>query len=271
MKINKKALRLVEIGLKPDTVARMSDSQISVLHNKLIGEQTNRGSINVKSTLPNAVDTAKKLAAQGISVNMTEKEMTEQPDTEVSSMDKTAGGTTQDPHQVPAPDGMGDLGDKLIDKETEVTEEKGSKSNPWAICTAQMGKDFGTSERSEWSKTQMKKYERCVKDVKKSLKEGKNPLSLFIENKLMELVAKHIPPMMTKRELIKHLSENSPGVAPSKPKTSPDTKPGKPKERPQKPKNPLWNPNPGEKPAPKAKREEAKKKMIDVIGDILKK
>ena len=77
--------------------------------------------------------------------------------------------------------------------------------------------------------------------------------------------------MMTKRELMQHLLEDNPAVAPSKPKTSPDTKPGKPKERPQKPKNPLWNPNPGEKPAPKAKREEAKNKVIDLIGDILNK
>ena len=72
----------------------------------------------------------------------------------------------------------------------------------------------------------MKKYERCVKDVKKSVKEGKNPVSLFIENKIMELVSKHIPPKMTKGELMKHLVEDGPAVAPSKPKTSPTTKPG---------------------------------------------
>lgn len=62
--------------------------------------------------------------------------------------------------------------------EAEVEEQK----NPWAICTAQMGKEFGTSERSKWSKKQQNKYERCVKDVKKSIKEGKQPFHYFAEN-----------------------------------------------------------------------------------------
>jgi hypothetical protein len=117
----------------------------------------------------------------------------------------------------------------------------------------------------------MKKYERCVKDVKKTVKEGKNPVSLFIENKIMELVSKHIPPKMTKGELMKHLVEDGPAVAPSKPKTSPTTKPGKPGTKPQKPGHPLRNPNPGEKPAPKAGHEKAKKEVIDLIINLLDK
>lgn len=64
--------------------------------------------------------------------------------------------------------------------EAETEEQK----NPWAICTAQMGKEFGTTERSKWSKKQQGKYERCVKDVKKSLKEGKEPFHYFVENEI---------------------------------------------------------------------------------------
>lgn len=62
--------------------------------------------------------------------------------------------------------------------------EKEEQKNPWAICTAQMGKEFGTTERNKWSKKQTNKYERCVKDVKKSLKEGKEPFHYFVENEI---------------------------------------------------------------------------------------
>jgi hypothetical protein len=113
-----------------------------------------------------------------------------------------------------------------------------------------------------------------VKAVEKQLKEGKNPVSLFIENKIMELVSKHIPAKMTKGDLLRYVNEDGPAVAPSKPKTSPTTKPGKPATRPQKPGHPLKNPNPGEKPAPKASKkshEDAKDEVLDLIVQILNK
>ena len=127
--------------------------------------------------------------------------------------------------------------------DTELDEKKESKNNPWAICHAQLGPKKNA------------KFERCVKDVKKSLKEGKNPVSLFLENKIMNIVEKHIPPRITKSDLIKHIIEGDTKTAPSKPKTNPTTKPGKPSEKPKKPGHPFKNPNPGEKPGPKAKKE----------------
>ena len=119
------------------------------------------------------------------------------------------------------------------------------------------------------------KYERCVKDVKKSLKEGKNPVSLFIENEIMRIVEKNLPPRITKGDLIKYLSEAGPATAPSKPApdTKPTTKPGKPATRP-KPKHPGKNPNPGENPAPKAKKvspDVAKDEVMDLIMNLLQK
>ena len=41
-----------------------------------------------------------------------------------------------------------------------------------------------------WGAKEKNKYERCVKDVKKSLKEGKNPVSLFLENQITKIVEK---------------------------------------------------------------------------------
>jgi hypothetical protein len=80
---------------------------------------------------------------------------------------------------------------------------------------------------------------------------------------------------MTKGDLLRYVNEDSPSVAPSKPKTSPTTKPGKPNVSPgKKPGHPLRNPNPGEKPAPKASKkshEDAKDEVLDLIVQILNK
>jgi hypothetical protein len=258
MKINVKALDLVDLGLKPDTVAKLSESQINVLHSKLVSEitmvsKTDAGTIN-------------RLKTEKKPFEVYEKEMKED---EEDPMDFEKGERTQDPHQVgPSTDD----GFKNYDDGTgEFNEEK---SNPWAICTDEMGKEFGTNERSEWTKSQIKKYERCVKGVKnqkKSLKESPDSLNLYIENKIMKIVEKHIPPRMTKGQLLKYVTEQGPATAPSKPKESPTTKPGKPGTKPQKPGHPLKNPNPGEKPAPKAKYEKAKNEVIDLIINLLDK
>ena len=124
------------------------------------------------------------------------------------------------------------------DEVEESKKKKKSEPNPWAICHSQVGP----------KKT--RKFERCVQAVKKSLKEGKNPLSLFLENEIMRIVEKHIPPRISKGDLLQYLSEDT-ETAPAKPKTKPTTKPT-PKPR---PKNPGHNPNPGEKEAPRAKKE----------------
>jgi hypothetical protein len=163
----------------------------------------------------------------------------------------------------------------VVEKDGEMSEakKKKQKTNPWAVCTAQMGKEFGTSERSEWTKAQMNKYERCVKDVKKQIKESENEFSKFLDKKIQNIVEKHIPPKMTKKDLLTYLKEQNPDVAPPKPKTKPNTKPGKPGEKPGERKNPFKNPFPGEQPGPKAKvdKEKAKKEIIDLIKNILEK
>lgn len=143
-------------------------------------------------------------------------------------------------------------------EEVEDVDEKDGKKNPWAICHAQLGPRKNA------------KFESCVRQVKKSLSEGKNPLSLFIEEKITEMVSKHIPPKITKGDLIKYLEENDTKPAPTKdPKTKPGTKePPSPKKNP----SPFKDPNPKIKPAPQAiSPEEAKDKIIDTIMQILQK
>jgi hypothetical protein len=138
-------------------------------------------------------------------------------------------------------------------------EKDKNKPNPWAICHSQVGPK------------KSRKWERCVREVKKQLGEGKNPVSLFLENQIMNIVERNLPPRITKGDLVKYLSENSPSTAPTKPVTKPTTKPG---TKPQRPAHPGKNPNPGEKESPKAKKvspEQAKKEVIDVIMQLLQK
>lgn len=286
MKNNIKAYELIEKGLSAKTVSKLNESQIETLYKRLVvSEQVTEvptkktfkvgpkggkvGNVMV-STDPNTKEV----------IVTTETEMTEDETDDVT--DKNALGadalqnlTGQDaPHDANdmAPDGMDDDSDDNR-KMMGMSENKKKEQNPWAICTAQLGKEFGTRERHLWSAKEKNKYERCVKDVKKSLKEGKNPVSLFLENEIMKIVEKNLPPRITKGDLVKYLSEAGPATAPTKPApgTKPGTKPGKPDPRPR-PKHPGQNPNPGENPAPKAKKvspEVAKDEVMDLIMKLL--
>jgi hypothetical protein len=292
MKINKKALELIENGLSSKTVSKLTESQINVLHKKLVGEQ-----INVSKT-----DTATitRLKSEKKPFQVYEKELDEEEEVTVDPNKETE---TQDPKQVgpSSDDGFGDEDDGMGMFENDADLKPG-QPNPWAICHAQVGP----------KKT--RKFERCVQSVKKQLAEGKNPLSLFLENKISKLVEKHIQPKMTKGELLKYLSEGGDTkTAPvrTKPDVKPRTRPGHPMKNPHpgekpspkakttvdennpaeaptiaptrtkpdvkprtRPSHPMKNPNPGEKPNPKAQKvtpEVAKDKVIDTIMNILKK
>jgi hypothetical protein len=237
MKINKKALELIEKGLSSKTVSKLDESQINLLHMRLIGEET----------MVSKADTAtiQKLKNEKKPFQVYEKEIDEEDDLEnndalgADAMQSATGQETPHMSDDMAPDGMDDDSDNNR-KEMGESKKKEDGPNPWAICHSQVGPK------------KSRKWERCVREVKKQLKEGKNPVSLFIENQIMKIVEKNLPPRITKGDLVKYLTENNPSVAPSKPKTKPTTKPG---TRPQRPAHPGKNPNPGENPAPKAKKE----------------
>jgi hypothetical protein len=151
--------------------------------------------------------------------------------------------------------------------------KKSKKYNPWAICTSTVGRE------------DKKKYERCVMDIKKSVKEGRDPSELFLENKIVSLLERNIQPKITKGEFLQMIKESetqtpakpkvptvNPGEktkipSPYKPKekvktapkaktetkeqSSPTIAPPKEKEKTKKPSTP-YRPKPGVKPAPKA-------------------
>ena len=283
MKVNKKALELIDKGLSAKTVGKLTESQINTLHKKLVNEQ-----INVSKT-----DTATitKLKSEKKPFQVYEKELDEEEEVTIDPNKETE---TQDPKQVgpSSDDGFGDETDGMGMFESEADLKPG-QPNPWAICHAQVGP----------KKT--RKFERCVKSVKKQLEEGKNPVSLFIESEITKIVERNLPPRITKGDLLKYLSE-APTEAPTKPITKPDTKPttrpshpgknprpgeqidpkaGEPTTAPTKPitkpgtkpttrpSHPGKNPRPGEQIDPKAGRispEDAKQEVIDVILNLLK-
>ena len=303
MKVNKKALELIDKGLSAKTVGKLTESQIETLHSKLIiSEQVTEvppptpkktykvgpkggkvGNVMV-STDPNTKE---------VIVTAEEGEMKETDDVEVTT-DPNKEIETQDPKQVgpSSDDGFGDETDGMGMFESEADLKPG-QPNPWAICHAQVGP----------KKT--RKFERCVKSVKKQLEEGKNPVSLFIETEIMKIVERNLLPRITKGDLLKYLSE-APTEAPTKPITKPGTKPttrpshpgknprpgeqidpkaGEPTTAPTKPitkpgtkpttrpAHPGKNPRPGEQIDPKAGRispEDAKQEVIDVILNLLK-
>jgi hypothetical protein len=290
MKVNKKALELIDKGLSANTVQKLTESQINTLHSKLFTEVT------MVSQTDTPTITKLKSEKKPFEVYEKDGEVKETDDVEVTT-DPNKETETQDPKQVgpSSDDGFGDETDGMGMFEGEADLKPG-QPNPWAICHAQVGP----------KKT--RKFERCVKSVKKQLEEGKNPVSLFIESEITKIVERNILPRITKGDLLKYLSEaNSPLTAPAKPTTKPDTKPGtrpshpgknprpgeeiapkaaepttapskpitKPGTKPTtRPSHPGKNPRPGEEIAPKAGKispEDAKQEVIDVILNLLKK
>ena len=290
MKINKKALELIDKGLSAKTVGKLTESQINILHSKLVSEVT------MVSKDDAGTITTLKSQKKPFEVYEKDGEVKETDDVEVTT-DPNKETETQDPKQVgpSSDDGFGDETDGMGMFEGEA-DLKSGQPNPWAICHAQVGPK------------RTRKFERCVKSVKKQLEEGKNPVSLFIESEITKIVERNILPRITKGDLLKYLSEaNSPLTAPAKPTTKPDTKPGtrpshpgknprpgeeiapkaaepttapskpitKPGTKPTtRPSHPGKNPRPGEEIAPKAGKispEDAKQEVIDVILNLLKK
>ena len=141
MKINVKALELIEKGLSSKTVSKLSESQINILYSKLINEQSTSGTVMV----PRA-DTAKiqDLKNKKQTFQVYEKEIDEE---EEVTMDPNKETETQDPHQVgpSSDDGFGDETDGM-----GMFEEK----KRWS-------KSLGYLSRTSWTKKNEKIREMC--------------------------------------------------------------------------------------------------------------
>ena len=259
MRTNIKALQLIEKGLSSKTVGKLTESQINVLHSKLMGEQTTNPNVDEKIKNIDALSQRVNNLKQNLKdVGLVEKEIDEEDYFDLDAAQAYTGQLGSHDADQEADDGMDDdtSPQNHDSKMIGMSEEKKDKPNPWSICHSQVGPK------------KSRKWERCVREVKKQLAEGKNPVSLFLESQIQKIVEKHMPPKITKGDLMKYISENSPEpiTKPAPPTTKPGTRP--------RPSHHGKNPNPGENPAPKAKKvspEDAKDKVIDVIMQLLEK
>ena len=299
MKVNIKALELIEKGLSSKTVGKLTESQINVLHSKLVNEQVTE--VPGKKTYKvgpaggkvGNLNITQDPSTKEVVVTATESEISEDDDFDLDADQAYTGQQGSHDEYQASDDGMDDdtSPENHDSKMIGMSEEKKDKPNPWAICHSQVGPK------------KSRKWERCVKAVKKQLGEGKNVVSLYLENEIMKIVERNLPPRITKGELVKYLTEAETETAPTrtKPTTKPGTRPSHPGKNPNpgvnpapkaddtktaptrtkpttkpgtRPSHPGKNPNPGVNPAPKANRpspEEAKDKIMDVIMQILEK
>jgi hypothetical protein len=233
MKLNKKVVDLISEGFKANTLKNMTESQIDILHKRIF-------------------ESKKKEENESVTRNVQQTTMGK-AEFETQAQKGVSGTITRQ-------------GDQYTITKGQQAESKNKKRkvNPWAVCTDSVGRE------------DKEKYERCVQDVKKKNKgnldlgeEKKLKEDLFIEQKILNLVEKHIQPKMTKKDFLTVLEnkdtktkEPKPKAnkeetnevvmdAPAKPKTAPTTKPGTktpPKEKPHDP----FKPAPHKNPKPKA-------------------
>jgi hypothetical protein len=160
------------------------------------------------------------------------------------------------------------------DGSAEFTEgkKKKNKYNPWAVCTASVGRK------------NKKKYEDCVMGVKKKLKEGKNPYEYLVESKMEEIVENNLSPKMTKGELLRIIAEKKMTMkkpigkmmsmkgetmegdtktAPAPTRTTPKTEPG------TRPSHPGRKSKEQPNPKPKAKKQDSDSEMESKKNEII--
>lgn len=240
---NKKINELVDLGISLTTLKTLKESEINTLHKNLIE--------NKKKTNEQVTSTNKSITVTKIPQNIAKTTGANVSNVDIKQ-DSSGNIVATQLNQ-----GKEDSKKSKIISDTEMKEgdtKKSGKLNPWAICHAQVGP----------KKTP--KFERCVKQVKKSIAEGKNPFSVILENKIVSLLEKHIQPKMKKGELLDLIGkkkmktpigklssigmmEDDTKTAPTKPVTKPGTK-TPPKEKPFDP----FKPNPSHRPNPKAKK-----------------
>lgn len=269
---NKKVKILLENGFSIKTIRTLSESEINILVKKVIKEGTieySDSNTADQRAIDIVTDKNKKVNVKviGSKVEVVENE----DDLEALARQDYTG--QQGPHNKMAPDGMGDdsdnnrsmmeneLSDEEIDlmldiiqskkegldEKSELDEKFQSKSQQKYFFAKCNDESLSKKERNKWCKmadefAQHTNFSKLPEKVKED-----NLKSL--EESVMKIVQKHLPPSITKGDLVKLISEapmtkpapvKEPGVAPSKPKPGPPFEPKhKPKPKAEK-KVPDW-------------------------------
>ena len=164
----KNLLEMRKLGFSQKTLSLMTESQINMILEKIKKKETKE--VEEKKSLIFDPKTDSKELSTAIN-NKTYKS---------ASTDSATGKVTLD-----------------MEESVEIGEgkKKKKKYNPFAVCTASVGRK------------NKKKYEDCVMGVKKKLKEGRNPYEYLIESKMEEIVENNLSPKMTKGEIMSIIAE----------------------------------------------------------------
>jgi hypothetical protein len=264
MKNNIKILKLVEAGFKTKNLMSMTERQINVLHSRLMEQVNPVTSTKTKYEIGNEGGSLPP-SPKGYSVKKGSdgKVIAEPNEGEVSEditssnalgdldMQKLTGQETPHDADDMAPDGMDDDSDN---DRSEMQEKAVSKQQQKFFGVVKSMQDGDTPKEGKAGKVAKEMSKKDVMDfVNTKLKglpkkkETKETLKFesMIEKKLIQIVEKHLPIKISKKDFINLVSE-SPEISPTKPTVKPGTKPNRPSTP--------YNPKPGPKPAPKAEK-----------------
>lgn len=239
---DKKIVRLLEEGLSYELVKRMSDGHI---------ERIYRGLVKEASTYRVPAEKIKD-----IENDIPDDATVEVTEDDVDNIKPFKGKQTQDPKQVgpSSDDGMDEYQDGM-DEEVKVekkklktpittlgmfeAKKKKEKYNPWAVCTSSLGLEG--KKREDYTEEESKKFERCVKDVKKQESNENVKKIRKIDESLISLLSGKNVKMFTKKNIMDTVSEDV-ETAPA-PVRTPSKEPSPTRRR---------RPTPNVKPKPKA-------------------
>lgn len=246
MRINKKAIALIEFGLKSKTVSNLTESEINTLYNKLILPEQSSVSDNLLAMNQQLSDTSKNIADLKTGIEDLKNELGE--DDMAADIDFDLTGISQDKHQSMGDDGMDDDSNPNSPAHSEEGQTE-SEIKEKFVSKAQAKYFYAMADKPGKEGKEFKKYAKeFTKDTMKKGGFSKLPEKVTeenvrnIENNILSLLEKHLPKTITKKDIMNILEDDT-KTAPDRTKTKPGTKPGK--------SNP-FKPQPGQQPKPKA-------------------
>ena len=285
MEQKKKNLQeMYKLGFTNKTLSLLSESQIEMILEKIKKKESKEAvqTTTYKTTDAKDADALNKMTpdeksnltfnTDGTATKKTETTEGKKRKETKEAITKTVYQPRKNPADAKAIQDMITKTNPNVSVELDENKKKKKKYNPFAVCTASVGRK------------NKKKYEDCVMGVKKKLKEGRNPYEYLIESKMEEIVENNLSPKMTKGELLRIIAEKkmmmkkpigkmtsmkgetmegdtktAPAPTRTTPKTDPGTKPSHPGRRSKEQPNPK----------PKAKKSQSDSEMESKKSEII--
>jgi hypothetical protein len=174
MVTEKQIQEIIKMGVSKNTLSKMTLKEIKNLHESMVNAQ---GFVGINKPIGRMTSVKKSETKEVLNVKKGSPE-------EKDAMAKKLAFNTYDSEMTE--------GKKKTKKKVE--------KNPWAICTSSLGLEG--KKKEDYTKGEDKKFERCVLGVKESLKEGKNPYEVILEQKMRDIVEANLRPAITKKDLM---------------------------------------------------------------------